>query len=91
MNASLTFEPEAWYGEYTLLLNGMFTSESLRVARKSEALRYSEPQRGKRFYKGEWLTAWLGASAVPARHVADGVPIAEVPRRRSERWPFPDE
>ena len=86
MNLPLQFEPEAFYGEYTLLINRQFTSEALRKARKSGALRCSEPARGKRFYKGAWLLAWLEASAAPAETVP-----AEVPRRRFERWPMPDE
>ena len=72
--------------EYSLLLSGtLFTSEKLRKARKSGALECFEPRKGKRFYRGSALTAWLSAAATPA------APAAEAPRRRSERWPFPDE
>lgn len=52
-------DPERWYDEAELRLEGLFTEAALRRARASGALRCREPARGKRLYKGAWLLAWL--------------------------------
>jgi hypothetical protein len=56
---AMQFDRDAWYSEYQLRQAGAFTEPMLAKARKAGELRYKEPSRGRRYYKGLWLLAWL--------------------------------
>lgn len=53
----LRLEPNVWYDEDTLRLRGI-DGKALADGRRSGKLRCRRVGR-LRYYKGEWLTAWL--------------------------------
>jgi hypothetical protein len=64
----IKLDPEAVYAEHTLRTHGL-DEDTLREARRSGSLAYSELRRGLRVYKGSDLLAWIAS-----RRTQEGMP-----------------